>query len=208
MYVVNAVALGLPPALEHWTNEKVLRFILLMWENTKLEQEARSVDKELDLLHLLSTVVQPTPHITIDDKATNATTTSLHGGSSSTSNIISTINCTGPLDPRTVVAVAQRAYDSFHAQQLNMNVVNSNGGGQVNRGGIERGLEESVGDGLLRLHISSAVAREEREASFDSPVTEDANILEANGCPVLKIDGVEEVHQQEQDDNYILLIKH
>jgi len=199
----NAVSLGLPPALEHWTNEKVLRFILLMWEHSKLEQEERSVDKELDPLHLLPTVVQPGFHPTSGNNIINSITAPIHGAVSSTPNIIRTTSCVGPLDPATVVAVAKRAYASLHAQQPITDGVNGGGGLNVgDRGG--RGLE-AVGDALLRLQISSAVAREEREASFDSPVTEDAIILEANGEAVVESEDVERNHQHQhpltQDEN-------
>jgi len=197
---VNAVSLGLPPALEHWTNEKVLRFILLMWENTKLEQEERSADKELDPLHLLPTVVQQASTTSNN----NTMNTSSSGAISSTPNIISTTNCIGPVDPGTVVAVAQRAYESLHAQNPVANGLNGSRG--VNGGEGVSGIEQVVSDELHRLQISSAVVREKREASFDSPVTEDAIILEANGTVISETDDIEgnQQHQHRliQDDNH------
>jgi len=197
---VNAVSLGLPPALEHWTNEKVLRFILLMWENTKLEQEERSADKELDPLHLLPTVVRQDPTTSNNNNINNSSS----GATSSTPNIRSTTNCTGPLDPGTVVAVAKRAYESLHAQNPVANGLN--GGRGVNAGEGGSGIEEVVSDELHRLQISSAVVREKREASFDSPVTEDAIILEANGMVIAETEDIEgnQQHQHRliQDDNH------
>mmetsp|Transcript_1227 Transcript_1227/g.1869 ORF Transcript_1227/g.1869 Transcript_1227/m.1869 type:complete len:830 (-) Transcript_1227:231-2720(-) len=48
------VTIGLPSAMENWTNEQVLNFIGLMWEqNAKAEKEE---DKELDPLHFLPDV--------------------------------------------------------------------------------------------------------------------------------------------------------
>jgi len=49
----NAVSLGLPPALEKWTNEQSLKFVSFMWNQMRQEQEEHSMDKELDPLNLL-----------------------------------------------------------------------------------------------------------------------------------------------------------
>lgn len=110
--------MGLPKALEQWTNEQVLQFILLMWERMRHEQEQHSYEKSLDPLHLLS------------------------NGDSDPVNLIS-----GPLDPATVIAVAQRAFE---------------------------GLSETNGNLLSRLLTRP------REPSFESPLLEDAIILESN----------------------------
>lgn len=77
---INATSLGLPSALEHWTNEQVLKFVLLMWKRMHQEQNNHLIDKEIDPLNCLDT----------------ADTT------------VST-PC-GPLDPSVVVDVAKRAY--------------------------------------------------------------------------------------------------
>lgn len=96
----NAITLGLPPALETWTNEQVLNFISFMWN------QKQSAD-----------------------------------------NMNGTFPPNGPLDPTTVVNVAKRAFESLNApgDAINMRV--------------------------LAAH---------RSVSFDSPLTEDAIILESN----------------------------
>jgi Ran GTPase-activating protein (RanGAP) involved in mRNA processing and transport len=50
------VTLGFPPALEHWTNQQILNFIHLMWENKASEDVAATSEEEktLDPLHFLS----------------------------------------------------------------------------------------------------------------------------------------------------------
>lgn len=114
----RAYSLGLPKALESWTNEQVLQFILLMWERMRHEQEQYSEEKSMDPLHLLT------------------------NGDTSRVNIVS-----GPLDPATVIAVAQRAFETL----------------------------PETGDILLsRLPVRP------REPSFESPLLEDAIILEAD----------------------------
>ncbi len=109
------MSLGLPGALGKWTNEQVLRFVLLMWEQRRQEHEKNSLDTELDPLHLLPSV-EPIPPV--------------------------------PLDPSTVVAVANRTFESLSPS----------------------------GDEILCQNIEARCA-----ASFVSPLTEDALILEANG---------------------------
>jgi len=116
---VNAVSLGLPPALEHWTNEQVLKFIHLMWERMQQDQQQYTVEKDIDPLRLLPSV----PGV---------------GGNPKLSS--------GPLDPATVVAVAKRAYASLG-----------------NDGNI----------------ILARQPGRPREPSFESPLSEDAIMLEA-----------------------------
>ena len=85
-FLVTAVSLGLPSALEHWTNEQVLKFIHLMWEQMRNEQEQNSMEKEVDPLHLLPSLPNDTAKKSVSS---------------------------GPLDPATVVAVAKRAFASL-----------------------------------------------------------------------------------------------
>lgn len=85
-FSVTAVSLGLPSALEHWTNEQVLKFIHLMWEQMRNEQEQKSTEKEVDPLHLLPSLPNDTAKKSLSS---------------------------GPLDPATVVAVAKRAFASL-----------------------------------------------------------------------------------------------
>ena len=73
-------------ALEHWTNEQVLKFIHLMWEKMRNEQEQKTIEKETDPLHLLPS---------LSDESNNKSLSS------------------GPLDPATVVAVAKSAFASL-----------------------------------------------------------------------------------------------
>jgi Ran GTPase-activating protein (RanGAP) involved in mRNA processing and transport len=81
----TAVSLGLPTALDDWTNEQVLKFIHLMWEQMRNDQGQNSEEKETDPLHLLR---------------------SLPGNHNNSAP-------SGPLDPATVVAVAKKAFSSI-----------------------------------------------------------------------------------------------
>lgn len=60
------VTLGFPPALEHWTNQQILNFIHLMWENKANEDVATSEEeKTLDPLHFLSSNNAPPLQATV-----------------------------------------------------------------------------------------------------------------------------------------------
>ena len=111
------MSLGLPPALEQWANEQVLKFIHLMWERMRQDHDQYRMEKEIDPLHLLPSVPDGNPRM-----------------------------FSGPLDPATVVAVAKRAYEAL----------GDNGGAMLSR----------RSDHPL-------------EPSFESPVAEDAIMLEA-----------------------------
>jgi Ran GTPase-activating protein (RanGAP) involved in mRNA processing and transport len=79
------VTLGFPPALEHWTNQQILNFIHLMWENKANEDVATSEEeKTLDPLHFLSS----------------------NNGNVSPNN-------TPPLQATVVVEVAKRAFETL-----------------------------------------------------------------------------------------------
>ena len=69
------VTIELPPALEHWTNEQVLNFIHLMWEQSNqfsgTEAEFRDVDP-LQFLGDTSTSVGPVDAITVVEVAKQA----------------------------------------------------------------------------------------------------------------------------------------
>ena len=82
--VVISVTLGLPGALEHWTNEQVLKFIRLMWERKRYEKGGR----------------------------TNSFSSAVASVSSSSTGNKSPANETkvGPSDPGTVVAAAKAAF--------------------------------------------------------------------------------------------------
>lgn len=82
-YTAVIVTIGLPRALEHWTNEQVLNFIHLMWEKSTQYSDEKSEERELDPLHFL-----PDP-------------------SSDPGKAI------GPLDATTVVNVANRTFASL-----------------------------------------------------------------------------------------------
>jgi hypothetical protein len=77
------VTIELPSALEHWTNEQVLNFIHLMWEQANQSSEAEEQESEVDPLQFL-----PDPSGDAGKAA-------------------------GPLDASTVVEVAKRAYSSL-----------------------------------------------------------------------------------------------
>jgi len=85
-----AVTLGLPSALEQWTNEQVLKFILLMWEQMRHEHDDFSQDRELDPLNFLP---QDQQHQQLNGERRK------------------------PLDPATVVAVAKRAFASLGGEE-------------------------------------------------------------------------------------------
>ena len=82
--IVISVTLGLPGALEHWTNEQVLKFIRLMWERKRYETGGR----------------------------TNSFSSAVASVSSSSTGNKSPANETkvGPSDPGTVVAAAKAAF--------------------------------------------------------------------------------------------------
>ena len=77
------VTIGLPESLEHWTNEQVLNFIHLMWEQSNEYSLESEEERELDPLHFLSDPTGETGKVT------------------------------GPLDANTVVDVAKRAFASL-----------------------------------------------------------------------------------------------
>jgi len=119
---VPIVTIGLPSSLEHWTNEQVLNFIHLMWEQAKQERgQEREDEKELDPLHFL-----PDP-----------------SGEGGENRGVSS----GPLDATVVVEVAKRAFASL----------GENGHDVFSR---QRGLPI--------------------EPSFESPLTEDAIMVESS----------------------------
>mmetsp|Transcript_6180 Transcript_6180/g.9002 ORF Transcript_6180/g.9002 Transcript_6180/m.9002 type:complete len:904 (-) Transcript_6180:232-2943(-) len=89
---VITVSLGLPPSLENWTNEQVLKFIHLMWERMRHEEEDKAM-QEVDPLDFLPTRDNP-----------------LMANGEGMSKIADKV---GPLDPATVVAVARRAFASL-----------------------------------------------------------------------------------------------
>ena len=78
--------IGLPAALEHWSNEQVLNFIHLMWEKSAYSNDEKVEEKELDPLHFLNGGVRDN-----------------HNGN----------RAAGPLDANTVVDVANRAFASL-----------------------------------------------------------------------------------------------
>ncbi len=86
---VYAKVLRLPEALERWTNEQVLSFIQLMWKQLREEQEEKKLSTEdaVDPLNLL-------PGVNGHEKLRLATKN-------------------GPVDARTVVAVAKHAFEAL-----------------------------------------------------------------------------------------------
>jgi hypothetical protein len=82
-----AVTLGLPYALEQLTNDQVLKFILLMWEQNRYESQAKEFLPG-----------------SMDDSS------NINGRHNTFSDIGPSATVCKPLDPATVVAVAGRAY--------------------------------------------------------------------------------------------------
>lgn len=79
------VTIKFPPAMEQWTNEQILSFLHLMWENSSQDSEKRSRDTAIDPLQFLP----PTNGEPLVKKGE------------------------GPLDATIVVEVAKRAFESF-----------------------------------------------------------------------------------------------
>jgi Ran GTPase-activating protein (RanGAP) involved in mRNA processing and transport len=79
------VTIKFPPAMERWTNEQILSFLHLMWENSSQGPEKDPQDKAIDPLHFLP--------------PTNGEPPKKKGD--------------GPLDAKIVVEVAKRAFESF-----------------------------------------------------------------------------------------------
>jgi hypothetical protein len=84
--VAISVTLGLPGALEHWTNEQVLKFIRLMWERKRYKAEGRKNSFSSVGASISSAGTQV-------DKTTERNETKV-----------------GPSDPATVVAAAKAAF--------------------------------------------------------------------------------------------------
>ncbi len=83
--VAIIVTIKFPPAMERWTNEQILSFLHLMWENSSQGPEKDPQDKAIDPLHFLP--------------PTNGEPPKKKGD--------------GPLDAKIVVEVAKRAFESF-----------------------------------------------------------------------------------------------
>lgn len=79
------VTIKFPNAMEQWTNEQILSFLHLMWENASQDPEKRASDKAVDPLQFLP--------------PTNGEPPGRKGE--------------GPLDATIVVEVAKRAFESF-----------------------------------------------------------------------------------------------
>jgi hypothetical protein len=77
------VTIGLPEALQNWSNEQVLNFIHLMWESSRAETKGGSEESELDPLNFL-------PNGPVDSKSER-----------------------GPIEAAVVVEVAKRAFASL-----------------------------------------------------------------------------------------------
>eukprot|EP00815_Leptocylindrus_aporus_P000363 CAMPEP_0116072190 /NCGR_PEP_ID=MMETSP0322-20121206/14329_1 /TAXON_ID=163516 /ORGANISM="Leptocylindrus danicus var. apora, Strain B651" /LENGTH=919 /DNA_ID=CAMNT_0003560885 /DNA_START=151 /DNA_END=2910 /DNA_ORIENTATION=+ len=91
-----ATSLGLPPPLESWTNEQVLKFIHLMWERVRNEEaEEFNITQEVDPTFSCKRLAAR-PSLTND----GSTKTRITGK-------------VGPVDPPTVVAVAKKAFASL-----------------------------------------------------------------------------------------------
>lgn len=99
-----AVTLGLPAAMEKWSNEQVLKFIRLMWDKHRHETEnaagssstnslARSSNSRGSSQHSMSTVGS--------------------GGQTNGERPQADSRQNGPSDPATVVAAAKRAFDAL-----------------------------------------------------------------------------------------------
>lgn len=86
-----SVTLGLPGAMENWTNEQVLKFIRVMWDRTRHENEDVASGK------VTSTISTP------EASAKTTSTNSTEKGEPKS----------GPSDPATVVAAAKGAFEAL-----------------------------------------------------------------------------------------------
>ena len=89
------VTLGFPEALKHWTNEQVLNFINMMWDDSETDNAKEDLESDFDPLHFL-----PDP-----DRA--ATSAAARGRQ-------------GPLEASVVVDVAKKAYESLVANGVDV----------------------------------------------------------------------------------------
>mmetsp|Transcript_9703 Transcript_9703/g.20209 ORF Transcript_9703/g.20209 Transcript_9703/m.20209 type:complete len:1276 (-) Transcript_9703:169-3996(-) len=91
-----SVTLGLPAAMEHWTNEQVLKFIRVMWDRHRHENgPTLALSKESSLSLSTSGVSESSPN---------------PGGAKSPAK---TDEKVGPSDPATVVAAAMSAFTAL-----------------------------------------------------------------------------------------------
>ena len=82
-------SLGFPGPLEYWTNEQVLNFIHLMWDQTNGNEDQNQSEAELDPLTFLE----------VQDGETGAASTAVLRGE--------------PLEANAVIEAAQKAYESL-----------------------------------------------------------------------------------------------
>jgi len=97
-----SVTLGLPGAMETWSNEQVLKFIRVMWDRHRHEKEvAMMSSSKTDSTHSMSTV----------GGGGASTHNSVNSAAKSASDKVE--SKTGPSDPATVVAAAKSAFEAL-----------------------------------------------------------------------------------------------
>lgn len=95
-----SVTLGLPGAMETWSNEQVLKFIRLMWDRHRHENECAALLKSNDSTQSMFTTAS---------KASMSNSTS----EQPIENGVTTEPKSGPSDPATVVAAAKSAFQAL-----------------------------------------------------------------------------------------------
>lgn len=96
-FLAIIVSLGFPDALQHWTNEQVLNFIHLMWDDTESEETPQSdLERDLDPLGFLQSP---------GNKQTKSHQSRRQPG---------------PLEATVVVEVAKRAYERLVANGVDV----------------------------------------------------------------------------------------
>mmetsp|Transcript_29524 Transcript_29524/g.42862 ORF Transcript_29524/g.42862 Transcript_29524/m.42862 type:complete len:948 (+) Transcript_29524:372-3215(+) len=150
-----AATLGLPPALENWTNEQLLKFIHLMWERVSHDQDPH--ERELDPLHFLPSL-----------PGGEATSPKLLFGA----NGLPIADHIGPLDPATVVTVAKTVFASLGD---NGNEVLSSEPGQFREPCFASPLAEDAI--MLETCEKDIIMRDDHFSTVETSIS--ANIVEA-----------------------------
>lgn len=104
MTTAISVTLGLPGAMETWSNEQVLKFIRVMWDRHRHEKEAAMLaSSKTDSTHSIPTM----------GGGGGATTQTPANNSPAKSTMEKAEPKTGPSDPATVVAAAKSAFEAL-----------------------------------------------------------------------------------------------
>lgn len=99
--IAISVTLGLPGAMETWSNEQVLKFIRVMWDRFRHEKEAKDLASSKDSTQSMSTAGR------------TSEAGSVNAGAVSEKSAEKPEQKSGPSDPATVVAAAKSAFEAL-----------------------------------------------------------------------------------------------